>query len=154
VNIKRPHNKHEKSNQTILFLAGTTDHNISGNWQAIVEKELTDFAGVILNPRRDSWFTNEEQTLNNVDFRSQVEWELEGLECADLVLLCLMGGSQSPISLIEFGLTAKEEKLIVYCEKDFWKFGNVEVVCNRYEIPMAKSIDELITLTKDNLLKK
>ena len=154
MNIKRPHDKHSLSTGNSIFLAGTTDEDISRNWQSTVERELFDLDVTILNPKRDTWFTSKDQTVNNVDFKSQVEWELEGLERADLVLLCLMGGSQSPISLIEFGLTAKEEKLIIYCEKDFWKYGNIEVVCNRYEIPMAKSIDELIILTKENLQKK
>ena len=153
MNTRNPSEQHDFSNGKSVFLAGATDSDISGGWQSRMEQALGDLDITVLNPKIDSWFRQDEQTIENSAFNSQVNWELSGLESADVVVLCLLEASQSPISLIEFGLTAKTGRLLVYCEKDFWRYGNVEVVCHRYDIPMAKSIDELIDLTKDRLMR-
>ncbi len=153
MNIKRPNDLHGSFNKKSVFLAGTTASDISGGWQSRMEQALGDLDITVLNPKIDSWFRQSEQTIQNSAFNSQVNWELEGLECADVVVLCLLEASQSPITLIEFGLTAKSGRLVVYCEKDFWRYGNVEVVCHRYGVPMAHSIEKLIDLTKDRLMR-
>jgi hypothetical protein len=61
-------------------------------------------------------------------------------------LVYFASGSQSPITLLELGiLTATPEKVSVVCEEGFWRKGNVDIVCDIYDIPMFKSIDSWIT---------
>ena len=55
--------------------------------------------------------------------------------------------TKSPISLLELGLFAKSGKLIVYCPEGFWRKGNVDVVCKRYEVARANSPMELVEKT-------
>ncbi|MEM2159444.1 MAG: nucleoside 2-deoxyribosyltransferase domain-containing protein [Candidatus Nitrosotenuis sp.] len=44
--------------------------------------------------------------MANLEFRAQVEWELAGLERADLILMYLQLDTLSPISPLELGLFA------------------------------------------------
>ena len=56
--------------------------------------------------------------------------------------------TKSPISLLELGLFADKYKLIVYCPEGFWRKGNVDIVCKRYNVTQVNSLDELITEIK------
>jgi hypothetical protein len=73
-----------------------------------------------------------------------VNWELDMLDAADIVVMYLAPGSKSPISLLEFGLCARSAKLKVCCPQGFWRRGNVEVVCMRNRIPLFETLDDLI----------
>ena len=59
----------------------------------------------------------------------QVEWELEGLELCDIIIMYFDSNTKSPISLLELGLFAHKKKMIVFCPNGFWRKGNVDVVC-------------------------
>jgi len=52
--------------------------------------------------------------------------------------------TKSPISLLELGLHANSGKMIVCCPKGFWRKGNVDIVCERYDVPVVCDIDSLI----------
>ena len=132
-------------NKGLVFLAGAIDMGKAVDWQSeVTEKILADNDDVIiLNPRRDDWDDSWEQTIENKQFREQVEWELKGLDEADLVILVLTKDSKAPISLLELGLHAKEGKMVVVCEDGFYRKGNIEVVCKKYEIPLHNTLEEL-----------
>ena len=49
----------------------------------------------------------------------------------------------SPITLLELGIHAKSRKLIVYCPEGFWRKGNVDIVCEKYNIKQVDSFEEL-----------
>jgi hypothetical protein len=100
----------------------------------------------MLNPRRDDWDASWRQAIDDPRFREQVEWELAGLEQADLVGMYFAPTTQSPITLLELGLTARSGRLIVCCPPGFWRRGNVEVVCARYRIPFASDQAEFVRL--------
>jgi hypothetical protein len=50
--------------------------------------------------------------------------------------------TKAPISLLELGLHAASGKIIVVCPDGFWRKGNVEIVCTRYNIPMFNSLED------------
>jgi hypothetical protein len=50
--------------------------------------------------------------------------------------------TKSPISLLELSLFATSGKLHIIYEYPFWRKGNVDIVCNKYNIPMYKDLDE------------
>ena len=60
-------------------------------------------------------------------------------------------GSKSPISLLEFGMYAKTNKLMVVCPDGFWRKGNVDIVCEKYNIKSFDSFDELVDQIKNQI---
>jgi hypothetical protein len=124
-----------------VFLAGTIEMGQSWDWQSEMIETIKDRASVIYNPRRAEWDATWEQSMMSVPFNNQVNWELDFIEYADRVLMYLDPNSKSPISLLELGFLAgaAPDKLWVCCPDGFWRKGNVEVVCNRYDIPLYES---------------
>jgi len=120
----------------VVFLAGAIDQGSAPRWQDKVAKALSDVPCVLLNPRREEWDDSWEQSIDNPQFREQVEWELKGLEQSSFVALCLSKDSKAPISLLELGLHVIGRRMIVCCPEGYWRKGNVDVVCARYGIPV------------------
>ena len=144
--VKAP-NKYSANDQiTSLFLAGSIEMGVAELWQDKVTEALKDTNVLILNPRRDDWDSSWKQTIDDPQFREQVEWELTALERSSVILMYFDPATKSPISLLELGLHASSGKLLVCCPDGFWRKGNVEVVCNRYGIPLYNELDEVIKI--------
>jgi hypothetical protein len=126
-----------------IFLGGTIDMGNSNDWQKELTEALKD-TYIIFNPRRENWDSSWEQSIENPYFYQQVMWELNALDKADIILIYFKDNSQSPISLLELGLYANSGKLHVVCEPNFWRKGNVDIVCARYNVPVYKTIEEFI----------
>lgn len=127
-----------------VFLAGSIDMGSAEDWQASIATALQDTDLTLLNPRRDHWDSAWEQRSSNPQFREQVEWELDAQEQAALIAMYFAPTSQAPISLLELGLFAASGKLVVCCPDGYWRKGNVEVVCDRYHIPLVSSLNDLV----------
>lgn len=138
--IKPPH-PIETEGKPSVFLAGTIDNGQAADWQAEVENSLGDQDIVILNPRREQWDSSWAQTIDNPQFKEQVDWELMGLDRADAIFMYFASGSQSPITLLEFGLHAASGKVILVSPPGFWRRGNLEVVAARYQVPLFEEIE-------------
>jgi hypothetical protein len=121
-----------------IFLAGSIEMGTAGDWQNELVTALGSRNVMILNPRRDEWDASWQQSIDEPKFREQVEWELDGLERADLVAMWFEPATKAPITLLELGLTARADKLVVGCPDGFWRKGNIEVVCDRFGIPLTK----------------
>jgi hypothetical protein len=153
IEFKAPEKVKNPNNWLSLFEAGAIDQGKSWNWQADLTEYLNDTSCVILNPRRDDWDSSWEQSIDNDDFRGQVEWELDGMEMATVVAMCLPLGSTAPISLLELGLHASDGKMIVFCPEGFYRKGNVDVVCQRYGVPVYEDFDEFCKNVKARMLE-
>lgn len=131
---------------TSIFLAGTIEGGESEDWQQSVISKLKQRVNYynVFNPRRKDWDNTWTQEFSNPNFYQQVNWELNALDNADIIIMYFLPGTKSPISLLELGLYATSGKLRVVCPYGFWRKGNVEIVCNKYNIPMYKNIDDLI----------
>ena len=114
----------------------------SVDWQQKVINQCKRNDITFLNPRRKDWNNQWIQEIGDNPFTEQVEWELEALDTADLILMYLAPGSKSPISLLEIGLYAKTKKLIICCPKGFWRKGNIDIVCRKYEIRQLENLDD------------
>ncbi|GAA4107556.1 hypothetical protein GCM10022393_02950 [Aquimarina addita] len=134
-----------------VFLAGSIEVDSAERWQDLVIRELSEDKVTLLNPRRASWDNSWEQSIDNPKFNEQVTWELDALEQADLIILYFDKNTKSPISLLELGLYAASNKLIVCCPDGFWRKGNVDIVCKRYGVPQVDSLEELINKVKQRL---
>jgi ADP-ribose pyrophosphatase len=136
-----------------IFLAGSIDEGAAVEWQKQFIAAFDSEAATILNPRRDEWRATVVQSADVPEFREQVEWELAGLERADLIALHLAPESRAPVSLLELGLYARTGKLIVSCPDGYWRKGNVAMVCQRYGVPLVGSLSELIQTVRQRLAK-
>lgn len=134
--------RHTKSGYTV-FLAGSIEMGKAEDWQTRLTGLLADSPVTILNPRRDDWDDTWEQKITHPLFREQVEWELRAMEDADIIAMYFSPGTFAPITLLEFGLHARQGKLIVCCPAGFYRKGNVDIVCHSYGIPQVKSIEDL-----------
>jgi hypothetical protein len=134
-----------------VFLAGSIELGSAENWQSQFEKELEEINVLILNPRRDEWDSTWGQSIDNPQFREQVEWELEAQERADIIAMYFAPETKAPITLLELGLFAHSRRLIVCCPEGFWRKGNVDIVCRRYEIQSVDNLVNLIDAVKNRL---
>ncbi len=151
MNIIKPPQKINESGRVKIFLAGSIEMGQAEDWQGVFAKGLGDLDVDVYNPRRDNWDSSWEQSIDNKEFRGQVEWELFGLETSDIIVMYLDPSTKSPISLLELGLFAKSGKLAVCCPEGFWRKGNVEVVCQRYNIPLFERLENLIEYAKGKI---
>jgi len=117
-----------------VFLAGTIDNGNSFNWQENIIYRCKDLDITFYNPRRKEWTNNPTQS----QLEYQIKWEQEHLDNADIIVMCLLDESKSPISLLELGLYAQSGKLIVFCNPAFYRYTNVELTCQKYNIPLYK----------------
>lgn len=141
---KRPPIKLGGYRRKSVFLAGSIEMGTAVDWQTRLTTALEDMDIDIFNPRRDDWDSSWVQSVENEKFAEQVNWELARLEEASLIVLYFDPATKSPISLLEFGLYAKERKLVVFCPEGFWRKGNVDLVCRRYNIIQVTCFDELV----------
>lgn len=132
------------ANYPNIFLAGSIEMGSAENWQDRIKELLKNRRVQILNPRRDDWDSSWIQSKDNPQFRQQVEWELRAQEKADKIIMYFDPKTKSPISLLELGLFVKSGKLIVVCPEGFWRKGNVDIVCERYGVKQAKTLEEAV----------
>lgn len=132
-----------------IFLAGSIEMGKAEDWQKRVTDKIAEripFYNTvsIYNPRRDDWDSSWKQEKNNPKFYEQVCWELDHLGKSKVIAMYFATDTLSPISLLELGLYAATGKLVVLCPPDFWRNGNVDIVCSRYGIPIFTDEDAWI----------
>ena len=144
--IKSPNKVILKEGYKTVFLAGSIEMGLATDWQNEIITTLKDKNIIFLNPRRENWDSSWEQKITNEQFKEQVTWELDSLDMSDIIVMVFDGATKSPISLLEFGLHAKSEKMIVYCPEPFWRKGNVDILCERFNIKQVNSLEEIIQM--------
>lgn len=144
----------ERNYPPILFLAGSIEQDSAARWQDRVVEALSDLNVQILNPRREEWDSSWEQIPTNSHFRGQVEWELDGLDKADIIIVYFDPNTKSPITLLELGLFADTDRLRVCCPEGFWRRGNVQIVCERKNILMFETLESLVENTRNEIKLK
>src|SRR5258708_2912959 len=119
-----------------VFLAGAIDMGAAENWQNHVIESLSDLPDLVLiNPRRERF------TPDTLD--EQIDWELDALENANLILMWLPGTSLAPVSLFEAGLYWKAHNFIIGAGRDYYRRRNLEITGNRYEVPVHDDLQYL-----------
>lgn len=126
-----------------VFLAGSIEMGKAVDWQTEMTTFFKSLNFDIFNPRRDDWDSSWEQKYENPQFFQQVNWELNALEKADVIIMYFDPTTKSPISLLELGTFAGSGKMYVVCPDGFWRKGNVDVFCDRYSIPLYSSLTTL-----------
>ena len=134
-----------------IFLAGSIEMGKARDWQAEIQDRLGALHGVIFNPRRADWDASWGTDASDDNFRTQVEWELDHLEKADLILFYFDPMTKAPISLMELGLFSRSGKCVVCCPDGYWRRGNLQIVCARYGIPLVDSLEQLLTAATSHI---
>lgn len=155
-NIAVKHDSKMNYNNVNIFLAGSIDMGNSEDWQEKVcdyfsklpTEESRYNCVTLFNPRREEWDNSWEQDITNPLFYQQVNWELNALEKSNCVIVNILPDSKSPITLLELGLFAQSGKLLVCCPNGFYRKGNVDIVCDRYGIPIYNSLEEMLEAIK------
>lgn len=121
-----------------VFLAGSIDNRYFGNWRKTIIEEIGD-SNIILDPTN----TNHDK-LSDEEMKLHIQWELDALSKADIILLNFLSDSKSPISLVELGLYVASNKLIVICPKEFYKSKYVYTLCEKYNTPIFDTINKAL----------
>ena len=151
--IKPTSSKQSQDKFPGIFLAGSIDMGSSVDWQTEVQEKLDDCEVAFFNPRRDEWDSSWEQRAINPEFNYQVNWEMDKLEETDIIFMNILPESKSPITLLELGLHAADSNLIVCCPDGFYRKGNVEIVCQRYSIPLYNDFESALAALRTEIKK-
>lgn len=130
-----------------IFLGGTIDMGNSEDWQKTFKEHLQkseNFKDVtLLNPRRDDWDSSWGQHKDNPQFREQVEWEFEAMRSADSRVFVFLPDSKSPVTIFELGLFI-QKPCIIYCPFEFYRSGNIHIICEKFNKPVYTDWDEFL----------
>ncbi len=144
---------HPAESKVRIFLAGSIENGVAENWQERVIDELhnqfehADGCEIIVNnPRHDDWDSSIDPSIEHPELVKQINWELDELDKADIIVMYFDPNTKSPISLLELGLF-KDKNIFVYCDPEFWRSVNVAVTCERFGIPLYS--DDVNELMKD-----
>lgn len=127
-----------RKDDLVVFLGGSIEMGTAKLWQDEVTEHLSNIDHLtILNPRRDSWDSSWKQDPTpGTQFHEQVSWELNGQDLSNIIVYYFDENTKSPITLLELGLYAatKNKLIMIYCPTNFWRYGNVKFICERYFI--------------------
>lgn len=137
-----------------VFTAGSIEMGNAVQWQKQMVTMLSDLPITVCNPRKGKWNAAVTPEAKHQDFRDQVDWELSALEQVDVIIFFFDVNTMSPVSLLELGLWAASDKVIVCCGDKYWRQGNVKITCERYDVPMVESFAELVPAVRDMLHAK
>lgn len=127
-----------------VFLGGSIEQGKARDWQQELISEFSEKDIVALNPRRKVW-----SDLDQKNLKTQIHWELNGIDNVDVVFFFIQADTQSVISLLEIGycLGAKKD-IIVVCEDGYFRKTNVVETVQRFSTEwvydtIEDGIDEL-----------
>jgi nucleoside 2-deoxyribosyltransferase len=145
--------------EPIILLAGSIEMGKAEQWQNALTDWATDtnlFTNVtFLNPRRPDGNSSWIQSKDNPPFAEQVNWELHGIQNADLIVFYFDPATKSPITLMELGLAiGLHKEVIICCPSGFWRKGNVDVLCERAGLEVLESFEQLKSRMKSFFLNR
>ena len=141
-----------------VFVGGSIEMGAAELWQDKLATSLSKFDDnvVLLNPRRDDWDSSWLQDPTyGTNFHTQVSWEMDSQEDSDFLIYYFDPATKSPITLLELGTygVSNAENTIVCCPPDFYRYGNVAMLCARYNITLVESFPRLVREVINRLLE-
>lgn len=125
-------------NETLtIFAGGSIEQGAAAMWQDDLDRLLEPISGNIYNPRRDNWDASLEQRISNPQFLEQLEWEYLAMELASKLFFYFDPNTKSPITIGEVYMlapTVDPDDITVICPDGFWRKGNIEFICNKFDI--------------------
>jgi hypothetical protein len=149
-----------------VFLAGSIDMGSAVDWQSELIERASSFDDkyvTFYNPRRSKVFSGE-QSLYNDDFAGQVNWEIDHIDRANIVVFYITAESKAPITMFELGYfmgktmddanresVDQKPRVVVGVEQGFWRRGNIEVMCDRFGVQLYDNLDDVASVLEDQL---
>lgn len=151
IEIHAPNDFRNHNCRSSIFLAGSVEMNNAKHWQRDFIEEMKSFDLACINPRRPDWDSSQEPNLENDYFNAQVVWEMSALMSVDHIFMYFDPETKSPISLMELGFLAATcpSQVLVVCPYGFWRKGNVEFICNHYNIKTMETFEKAVTFYKN-----
>lgn len=143
-----------KLNPVMIFTAGSIEMGKAEPWQDKLVNEFTENDNVVFfNPRRPDWDSSWVQDPTpGTQFHTQVSWELDHIEKANIVVFYFDPKTQSPITLLELGHTLGQYKnIIVCCPDGYFRKGNVVITCAKHNVEVLNTYEELVTNLKGQI---
>lgn len=143
IEVKAP--KRISFSKYTVFLAGSIEMDTADRWQEKLVSKFSMYDNLqFLNPRRDDWDKNIKQSISDPKFSEQVNWELDGIETADVVVFYFDPKTMSPITLLELGyVIGSGQEAIICCPDGFWRKGNIEIMAQREHVTLVNTFNEL-----------
>lgn len=124
-----------------IFLGGSIENGKAENWQEAAARRFSNSGVLFLNPRREVW----DEGLQEKEMRQQIRWELDALDYSNARVINFLPGTVSPISLLEMGIYLREpSRLFVVCTKDYFRYMNVKLTCERHFADVFDDLDSAI----------
>ena len=126
-----------------VFLGGTIDNG--RDWRSEVKSFLAGLSTdvTVLDPHQDKWISGVKQSKNDPILHKQVNWELDAMDWSDVIVLWFEPGSMSSVSLLELGLHVGQAGVFVYCPEGYWCKGNIDILCERHNMPIYTNKEKL-----------
>jgi hypothetical protein len=121
-----------------IFLGGAIEMGRAPDWQAAAIESLRGLPGlVLLNPRRPTFAAD--------SLEEQIRWELAALELADYSLFWFPARTIAPIALLEVGLYAGSDKILVGADPAYSRRLNLQLALEGKGVPLLDSLDDLLS---------
>ena len=137
-----------------VYTCGSIEMGSAVQWQELMVSMLSPLPVTVYNPRPGYTNSYSSQNSENEEFVQQFEWELSAMEQADVICVFFDIKTKSSETLLELGLWAASEKIVVCCDGRFWRSGNVDIVCERYGIPLVESFEDMVSEVEKMLQSK
>lgn len=133
-----------------VFLAGSIEMDMAERWQERFVNEFQNYDIQFLNPRRDDWDRTIAQRKSDKGFSTQVNWELDCIEMADIVVFYFQPGTGSPVTLLELGyVLGTGSRTIICCPDGFWRKGNIEIMAHRERVTFTETFEDFVEELKE-----
>lgn len=128
-----------------IFLAGSIDMGSAEDWQAVMIERLgsDNLLLNVYNPRRPGF-----HEFDDVEQHYQINWELDALHEKDIPLKAAFfnftATSKAPVTMLELGICLPKYKQnnIIVCPKEFYRYDNVKLTADRYQVKVYHDIEE------------
>lgn len=152
IEIKAPDDSQFES-FTKIFLAGSIEMGKAEMWQDRLAKDLMNEKVILFNPRRDDWDSSWVQDPTpGTQFHQQVNWELDHIRRADMVVFYFDPETQSPITLMELGYCIGTNKpIVICCPEGYFRKGNVVIMSRLVGATPVDTYDEFLSKIKSKI---
>lgn len=152
-----------------IYLGGTMDFSSDVNdWQTRFQNgvvALTDPIKGILMFKNTSFIIINPHVppqnalapdLNNPEFCTTMQWRMNMMDQADVILVNLMNKSIEHAPLLDFATNLRTGKLIVRCGELYKSYPQVRLLCERYSVPLLNGTANVkdILLTMGSFVSK
>ena len=110
------------------------------DWQSKFTTKLEDLRVDVFCPRYPS-----SHTVPAPD--GLFEWEIDHMSIANVIAFNFISNEDCSSALIALGMYARTDRIIVCCDDEFYKKGDIDALCDREDIPQVDSLDLLIKWT-------